>query len=146
MNILTNTASRRLHAPLTSARTYATSSSSPKKVGAFRGGVLGFLLGAGAFVGVSEYFLDEELLKSTRQLTTSVHELHSSTEKIKGYAATVEHIDREFSHLRSGAVQAKDLEQLKKELYKIHDVVSHDHLELKHRVWHVEQELLKRRS
>ncbi|KAF7731254.1 serine protease [Apophysomyces ossiformis] len=140
MNTIVNTASRRLHTPFARGRTYATSSSSPKKVGGLRGGILGFLLGASTFIGVSEYFLDEELLKSTRQLTTSVVDLHSSTEQVKGYADAVEKIDREFAHLRSGAVQAKDLEQLKKELHKIHDVLSHEHLELKHRAWHVDAE------
>ncbi|KAI9243896.1 hypothetical protein BDA99DRAFT_529638 [Phascolomyces articulosus] len=121
-------------------RTYTTATTKPKRrIGSVRGGILGFLVGVGAALAISDSFhFHDEYVKSTRQLAASVDELRSSTEKVREYADTVERLDRDFSQVRAQAVSAKDLEQLKRDIYKLHDTMSHDHVELKARVWKME--------
>ncbi|KAI9492693.1 hypothetical protein BDB00DRAFT_788517 [Zychaea mexicana] len=120
-------------------RTYATSAKPKRRVGAVSGGVLGFIAGVGAALAVSDSFhFQDEYVKSTRQLAASVDELRTSTEKVREYADSVERVDRDFAQVKAQSVSAKDLEQLKRDIYKLHDTMSHDHVELKARVWKME--------
>ncbi|KAI9320990.1 hypothetical protein BX666DRAFT_1913376 [Dichotomocladium elegans] len=119
-----------------SRRAYSThSSGAPKRrVGALRGGLLGFLLGTGACIAVSEQFMQQEFLDSTRHLAKSVDELRVSTEKVREYADIVERLDRDYHQLKSNIIGSKDLAQLRREIYKAHDIISHEHVQLKARV------------
>ncbi|KAI7857197.1 hypothetical protein BDC45DRAFT_501904 [Circinella umbellata] len=101
--------------------------------------MLGFLAGVGAALAVSDSFhFHDEYVKSTRQLAESVAEMHASTEKVREYADIIERVDHDFSQMKAQAVSAKDLEKLKRDIYKLHDTMSHDHVELKARVWKME--------
>ncbi|CDH55539.1 predicted protein [Lichtheimia corymbifera JMRC:FSU:9682] len=123
----------------TTATNNATAAAKPKrKVGATRGGILGFLVGAGVCVAFSEQFIQQEFIESTRQLAKSVDELHASTEKVREYADIVERLDRDYTQLRSSVINAKDLDKLKRDLYKVHDQISHEHVLLKARVGEIE--------
>ncbi|KAI8149175.1 hypothetical protein BJV82DRAFT_663507 [Fennellomyces sp. T-0311] len=119
-------------------RAYTTSTKPKRRVGAVRGGILGFLVGAGACVAISDQFIQDDYIKSTRQLAASVDELRTSTEKVREYADRVERVDRDFTQLRANSVSAKDLDKLKRDIYKLHDSMTHDHVELKARVWKIE--------
>ncbi|KAH8724654.1 hypothetical protein GQ44DRAFT_617960 [Phaeosphaeriaceae sp. PMI808] len=61
-----------------------------KPVGAFRGGLLGFLTGAtGAGAGMYYYVIDEYRV-SNQLLTEDIYALQSAVQRIEGYVRTLE--------------------------------------------------------
>ncbi|ORZ03729.1 hypothetical protein BCR43DRAFT_483868 [Syncephalastrum racemosum] len=125
---------------IAATRTYATAK--PKRrVGGFRGGLLGFLLGSAACVAVSDQFVQDDFIHSTRQLAASVDELRKQTEKVREYADIVERVDRDFTRLKTHSISSEDLERLKRDIFRLHDLASHEHVNLRDRVWDVEKQM-----
>ncbi|ORY91240.1 hypothetical protein BCR43DRAFT_100969 [Syncephalastrum racemosum] len=114
-----------------------------KKVGAVRGGLLGFLSGVTLAGGVGYYYLLEEYNSASASLLNSVQELQSSTEKVREYARKIEAVDKDVSKLKDSTASAQQLNELKTEFRKLYDTLNYEHLELKAHVWGLEQDMNK---
>ncbi|KAF1994011.1 hypothetical protein P154DRAFT_398316, partial [Amniculicola lignicola CBS 123094] len=61
-----------------------------KPVGAFRGGLFGFLLGATASGAGMYYYVIDEYRMSNELLTEDIYALQSAVQRIEGYVKTLE--------------------------------------------------------
>ncbi|KAG0162491.1 hypothetical protein DFQ28_001186 [Apophysomyces sp. BC1034] len=127
---LTNKATQGL-----ATRMYTTEVEAPKKVGAVRGGMLGFLLGVTLAGSAGYYYLLEEYNSASGSLLSSVEELQSSTDKIRDYARRIEVVDKDVAKLKDSVATAQQLNELKAEFRKLYDTLNVEHLELKTHVW-----------
>ncbi|KAI7876267.1 hypothetical protein K492DRAFT_210447 [Lichtheimia hyalospora FSU 10163] len=130
--------------PVTATRRfYATETASKPKVGAVRGGFVGFLLGVTLAGSVGYYYLLEEYNSASDSLLSSVQELQSSTEKVREYARKIEAVDKDVTKLKELAATTQQLNDLKAEFRKLYDTLNMEHLDLKSHVWGLEQDLNK---
>ncbi|ORZ31613.1 hypothetical protein BCR44DRAFT_60742 [Catenaria anguillulae PL171] len=117
----------------------------PKKpVGAVRGGIMGMLFGFVVAGATGYYFLLDDYSVYSNALLTNVEELGSSVESIRSRLAKIDSIESAVKSLKSTAIHHDDLDKAKRDLYKSLDAMTVEHLELKTRVWALEQELKKR--
>ncbi|KAI1321053.1 hypothetical protein EDD11_008634 [Mortierella claussenii] len=114
-----------------------------RPVGAFRGGILGFLLGATAAGGVGYYYLLEEYQAASNLLLSSIEDLQASTNKVRDYAKKIESVEAELKALRTKAATVEQLNEFKGEVKKVYDGLNIEHLELKSHVWGLEMDLQK---
>ncbi|KAF8938247.1 hypothetical protein BGZ58_001303 [Dissophora ornata] len=114
-----------------------------RPVGGFRGGILGFLLGATVAGGAGYYYLLEEYQTASNLLLSSVEDLQSSTNKVRDYAKKIESVEAELKALRTKAATVEQLSELKGEVKKVYDALNIEHLELKSHVWGLEMDLQK---
>ncbi|KAG0365584.1 hypothetical protein BC939DRAFT_498715 [Gamsiella multidivaricata] len=114
-----------------------------RPVGGFRGGILGFLLGATVAGGAGYYYLLEEYQTASSLLLSSVEDLHASTNKVRDYAKKIESVEAELKALRTKAATVEQLSELKGEVKKVYDALNIEHLELKSHVWGLEMDLQK---
>ncbi|KAF9410753.1 hypothetical protein BGZ94_001539 [Podila epigama] len=114
-----------------------------RPVGGFRGGILGFLLGATVAGGAGYYHLLEEYQTASNLLLSSVEDLQASTNKVRDYAKKIESVEAELKHLRSKAATVEQLQDLKVDVKKVYDGLNIEHLELKSHVWGLEMDLQK---
>ncbi|CAO2656418.1 Nn.00g052210.m01.CDS01 [Neocucurbitaria sp. VM-36] len=86
-------------APAVAARTFQTSAAlrqevvaAPvkKPVGAFRGGLFGFLLGATTSGAGMYYYVIDEYRVSNQLLTEDIYALQAAVQRIEGYVRTLE--------------------------------------------------------
>jgi len=86
-------------APIVATRAFQTSAAlrqegvvAPvrKPVGAFRGGLFGFLLGATASGAGMYYYVVDEYRVSNQLLTEDIYALQSAVQRIEGYVRTLE--------------------------------------------------------
>ncbi|KAL1935066.1 hypothetical protein VTP01DRAFT_4206 [Rhizomucor pusillus] len=151
MNSLSRFAPRLLHRSLQkqsrhcpNVRFYSSEvETSTKKVGAVRGGLVGFLLGVTLAGGAGYYYLLEEYSNASNSLLSSVEELQASTEKVREYARKIEAVDRDVAKLKDTTATAQQLNDLKAEFRRLYDTLNIEHLELKTHVWGLEQDLNK---
>ncbi|GAB7357460.1 hypothetical protein MBLNU459_g0003t1 [Dothideomycetes sp. NU459] len=81
----------------TSSRLYDVSAGAMpvrKPVGAFRGGILGFLLGATLSGSALYYYVIDEYKLSNELLTEDIYALQSAVQRIEGYVKTLEEKSR----------------------------------------------------
>ncbi|KAF7732329.1 hypothetical protein EC973_005225 [Apophysomyces ossiformis] len=123
------------------ARMYTTEAEAPKKVGAVRGGLVGFLLGVTLAGSAGYYYLLEEYNSASGSLLNSVEELQSSTDKIRDYARRIEVVDKDVAKLKDSVATVQQLNELKAEFRKLYDTLNVEHLELKTHVWGLEKDL-----
>ncbi|KAF9571445.1 hypothetical protein EC968_000540 [Mortierella alpina] len=114
-----------------------------RPVGGFRGGILGFLIGATAAGGAGYYYLLEEYQTASNLLLSSVEDLQTSTNKVRDYAKKIESVEAELKSLRTKAATVEQLAELKSEVKKVYDGLNIEHLELKSHVWGLEMDLQK---
>ncbi|KAF9123912.1 hypothetical protein BGX30_001200 [Mortierella sp. GBA39] len=114
-----------------------------RPVGGFRGGILGFLIGATAAGGAGYYYLLEEYQTASNLLLNSVEDLQASTNKVRDYAKKIESVEAELKTLRSKTATVEQLNELKSEVKKVYDGLNIEHLELKSHVWGLEMDLQK---
>ncbi|KAF8942746.1 hypothetical protein BGZ47_006170 [Haplosporangium gracile] len=114
-----------------------------RPVGGFRGGILGFLLGATAAGGAGYYYLLEEYQTASNLLLSSVEDLQTSTNKVRDYAKKIESVEAELKTLKSKTATVEQLNELKSEVKKVYDGLNIEHLELKSHVWGLEMDLQK---
>ncbi|KAG0217318.1 hypothetical protein B0O80DRAFT_458992 [Mortierella sp. GBAus27b] len=114
-----------------------------RPVGGFRGGILGFLLGATAAGSAGYYYLLEEYQTASNLLLSSVEDLQTSTNKVRDYAKKIESVDAELKALRSKAATVDQLNEVRSEFKKVYDALNIEHLELKSHVWGLEMDLQK---
>lgn len=70
-------------------RTYSTAVA-PRKVGAFRGGFLGFLLGVTATGAASYYYLLDEYTKASRVVVADIFSLKESVDNLEKHVKSLE--------------------------------------------------------
>ncbi|KAI9314149.1 hypothetical protein BX666DRAFT_1970799 [Dichotomocladium elegans] len=126
------------------ARRFYTSeaTAAPKKVGAVRGGFVGFLLGVTVAGSVGYYYLLEEYNNASDSLLSSVQELQSSTEKVREYARKIEAVDKDVTKLKELAATTQQLNELKAEFRKLYDTLNMEHLDLKTHVWGLGKQII----
>ncbi|KAJ3271153.1 hypothetical protein HDV01_007011 [Terramyces sp. JEL0728] len=105
-----------------------------QRVGAFRGGVVGFLLGAAAYV----YLLDE-YQQSSLSLLSGVEDLQKTTTKLRDYTKKIDKVEENIKGFPATYASKKELEDLRNELLKAIDNVVVDGLETKTLVWELSQ-------
>ncbi|KAI8341646.1 hypothetical protein BC941DRAFT_414090 [Chlamydoabsidia padenii] len=127
---------------LTCQRHYATEvTTEQKKVGAVKGGLIGFLTGVSLAGAIGYYYLLEEYNSASESLMKSVEELQQSTEKVRDYAKRIEAIDKDLTKLKKTAATEKQLDEAKVQLRKLYDTLNIEHLDLKTHVWGLEKDL-----
>ncbi|KAF9917257.1 hypothetical protein BX616_001557 [Lobosporangium transversale] len=140
-------ASRRYFSSSTVARVEQVASTPvvtyKRPIGGFRGGILGFLLGATAAGGVGYYYLLEEYQTASNLLLNSVEDLQASTNKVRDYAKKIESVEAELKTLRAKTATIEQLNDLKADVKKVYDGLNIEHLELKSHVWGLEMDLQK---
>ncbi|KAF9931068.1 hypothetical protein FBU30_010897 [Linnemannia zychae] len=114
-----------------------------RPIGGFRGGILGFLVGATAAGAAGYYYLLEEYQTASNLLLSSVEDLQASTNKVRSYAMKIETVEAELKALRSKTATVEQLNELKSEVKKVYDGLNIEHLELKSHVWGLEMDLQK---
>ncbi|KAF9357701.1 hypothetical protein BGX34_009258 [Mortierella sp. NVP85] len=114
-----------------------------RPIGGFRGGILGFLLGATAAGSAGYFYLLEEYQTASNLLLTSVEDLQASTNKVRDYAKKIESVEAELKALRTKAATVEQLGELRSEVKKVYDALNIEHLELKSHVWGLEMDLQK---
>ncbi|KAI8099910.1 uncharacterized protein BX664DRAFT_322373 [Halteromyces radiatus] len=134
------TRNKRLFA--TSRRFYTTElNTEQKKMGAVKGGLIGFLVGVSITGAIGYYYLLEEYNSASESLMKSVEELQHSTEKVRDYAQRIESIDKDLTNLKKTAATQQQLDESKIQLRKLYDTLNIEHLDLKTHVWGLEKDL-----
>ncbi|RHZ44064.1 hypothetical protein Glove_767g4 [Diversispora epigaea] len=110
-------------------------------IGAFRGGLIGFLLGLTIAGGSGYYYLLDEYHTSSNLLLSSVEELQKSTSKVRDYAQKIERLEGELKSLQGSAATTDQIKELRSETRKLFDGLNLQHLELKTNVWNIEQDV-----
>lgn len=76
---------------LSAARTYSTAAPvAPKKIGAFRGGFVGFLFGVTATGAASYYYLLDEYTKANNALLIDLFSLKETVENLESHVKALE--------------------------------------------------------
>ncbi|EPT05119.1 hypothetical protein FOMPIDRAFT_1021481 [Fomitopsis schrenkii] len=114
----------------------------PKKpVGAFRGGVVGFLFGFSLASSLAAYHLLEEYKLASAALQASVEELQLSTQKVSAHVRRIEAVEKELKALSDTASSKEDLSRLRAEMKKLYDGLHVEFLDLRSHVWGIQQDV-----
>ncbi|KAI8916609.1 hypothetical protein DFJ77DRAFT_439854 [Powellomyces hirtus] len=125
----------------TAKTTAAPPTPPPRKAGFFRGGLIGFLTGL-TLAGTTAYvYLLDDYSASSAQLLTSVENLEKSTTAIAAHARKIDVLEKQLKEFMSRSPTKRDLENQRSELLKAIDSAATEHLELRTRVWELEQDL-----
>ncbi|KAJ2722645.1 hypothetical protein GGI07_003172 [Coemansia sp. Benny D115] len=119
-------------------------SAAPKKrraIGGFRGGLVGFLLGATTAGAIGFVYLIEEYQKATSLVLSSVEELEKSSLKVREYVRKIEAVEADVKRLEAASATQQQVAQLKADWRKQADSLTRDHLELKAHVWEIEKDV-----
>ncbi|KAM0748100.1 hypothetical protein T439DRAFT_73685 [Meredithblackwellia eburnea MCA 4105] len=115
-----------------------------RPVGAFRGGLIGFLLGT-SIVGAYGYFaLLEDYAEASKTLLLSVEELKSSTSQLTSHLTRVSALEGSLSQLESKVktlAARTELDSMRAEYKGLIESEHLDYLSLKAHLWGVEQDL-----
>ncbi|KAF0363031.1 hypothetical protein F8M41_013984 [Gigaspora margarita] len=112
-----------------------------KRIGAFRGGLVGFLIGLSIAGGSGYYYLLDEYHTASNLLLSSVEELQKSTSKVHDYAQKIERVEDELKALQESAATTDQVKELRSEVRKLYDGLDQQNLELKAVVWNLEQDI-----
>ncbi|GAA5912930.1 uncharacterized protein JCM6883_006261 [Sporobolomyces salmoneus] len=111
-------------------------------VGAFRGGLIGFLLGLTTLGGYGYYLLLSDYEKASKQLVESVKNLESSTSLISSQLDRISLLESRLRSLESTQVSSKQLDSFRNEYKKLSESQHLDLINLKAHVWSIEQDLV----
>ncbi|KAJ3179611.1 hypothetical protein HDU87_002817 [Geranomyces variabilis] len=118
----------------------------PKRPGFFRGGLLGFLTGL-TLAGTTAYvYLVDDYGASTAQLLSGLEAVERSAAKVAADGARVRALETAFAEHVKRAATAKGVERVRAELLAVLDAQATQHLELRTRVWELEQDLKAARA
>ncbi|KAI8591673.1 hypothetical protein BDZ88DRAFT_410339 [Geranomyces variabilis] len=113
----------------------------PRKPGFFRGGLLGFLTGL-TLAGTTAYvYLVDDYGASTAQMLSGLEAVERSAAKVAADGARVRALETAFAEHVKRAATAKGVERVRAELLAALDAQATQHLELRTRVWELEQDL-----
>ncbi|KAJ3325705.1 hypothetical protein HDV06_003506 [Boothiomyces sp. JEL0866] len=110
-----------------------------QRVGAFRGGVVGFLLGISSAGAAAYVYLLDEYQQSSLSLLSGVEDLQKTTTKLRDYTKKIDKVEETIKGFPATYATKKDLEDLRNELLKAIDNVVVDGLETKTLVWELSQ-------
>ncbi|GAA5870921.1 hypothetical protein JCM8547_000033 [Rhodosporidiobolus lusitaniae] len=114
-----------------------------RPVGAFRGGIIGFLAGV-TLVGSYGYFqLLDDYSRASRELLASVEELKGSTEQMASHLSRISTLESTTTSLSHNSATKPELNSLRAEYRKLLEAEHLDVLNLKAHVWALEQDLYK---
>ncbi|GAA5839750.1 hypothetical protein JCM9279_005157 [Rhodotorula babjevae] len=112
-----------------------------KPVGAFRGGLIGFLLGLTTVGGYGYFRLLDDYHSASVTLLASVDELKRSTEQMAAHLSRIAALEDSHAQLSGTAASTKDVDALRTEYRKLLDSEHVDLLSLRAHVWGLEQDL-----
>ncbi|SCZ97898.1 BZ3500_MvSof-1268-A1-R1_Chr3-3g06442 [Microbotryum saponariae] len=106
-----------------------------RPIGAFRGGLIGFLLGM-TTVGIWGYtHLLQDYMTASKALLDSVQELHLSTEKMTSHIERIEAVEKTVNELSKSSSTNDQIDTLRKEYRKLLEAEHLEVLALKSHVW-----------
>ncbi|KDE07211.1 hypothetical protein MVLG_02434 [Microbotryum lychnidis-dioicae p1A1 Lamole] len=112
-----------------------------RPIGAFRGGLIGFLLGM-TTVGIWGYtHLLQDYMTASKALLDSVQELHVSTKKMTSHIERIEAVEKTVNELRKSSSTNDQIDTLRKEYRKLLEAEHLEVLALKSHIWAIEQDL-----
>ncbi|GAA6039774.1 hypothetical protein JCM8097_004215 [Rhodosporidiobolus ruineniae] len=114
-----------------------------RPVGAFRGGIIGFLLGVSLVGGYGYFQLLDDYAKASRELLDSVEELKGSTEALTTHLTRISSLESSVASLQFDTATKTELDSLRQEYRKLLEGEHLDLLNLKAHVWAMEQDLHK---
>ncbi|KAJ1919920.1 hypothetical protein H4219_001701 [Mycoemilia scoparia] len=112
----------------------------PKKrraIGGFRGGVVGFLLGATTAGAAGFLYLIDQYQKTSSLVLESIDDLEATSRKVKDYVRKIESVESDLNKVQYNVATKEQLLQLKADWRKQVDILSREHLELKAHVWEI---------
>ncbi|EIN12777.1 hypothetical protein PUNSTDRAFT_141382 [Punctularia strigosozonata HHB-11173 SS5] len=112
-----------------------------KPVGAFRGGIVGFLFGFSLAASYAAYHLLDEYKLASAALQASVEELHASTEKISAQIRRIEAVEKDLKALSGTSASKEDLSKIRAEVKKLYDGLHVEFLDLRSHVWGIQQDV-----
>ncbi|SCV74720.1 BQ2448_7749 [Microbotryum intermedium] len=112
-----------------------------RPIGAFRGGLIGFLLGI-TTVGIWGYtHLLQDYMTASKALLESVQELHVSTDKMTTHIERIERVEKTVNELSKSSSTNDQIDTLRNEYRKLLEAEHLEVLALKSHVWGIEQDL-----
>ncbi|GAA6013890.1 hypothetical protein JCM11491_000459 [Sporobolomyces phaffii] len=111
-------------------------------VGAFRGGLIGFLLGLTALGGYGYYLLLGDYERASKQLVESVKNLELSTSLISSQLDRISVLETRLESVEASQVAQSQLAALRSEYKKLSESQHLDLINLKAHVWAIEQDLV----
>ncbi|KAI1793303.1 hypothetical protein LXA43DRAFT_885882 [Ganoderma leucocontextum] len=112
-----------------------------KPVGAFRGGIVGFLFGFSLASSLAAYHLLEEYKLASAALQASVEELQTSTQKVSAHVRRIETVEKELKALSESSASKEDISRVRAEVKKLYDGLHVEFLDLRAHVWGIQQDL-----
>ncbi|KAI0713999.1 hypothetical protein C8T65DRAFT_645170 [Cerioporus squamosus] len=112
-----------------------------KPVGAFRGGIVGFLFGFSLASSLAAYHLLEEYKLASAALQASVEELQASTQKVSAHVRRIEAVEKELKALSESSATKEDISRVRAEMKKLYDGLHVEFLDLRAHVWGIQQDL-----
>ncbi|KWU45203.1 hypothetical protein RHOSPDRAFT_16775 [Rhodotorula sp. JG-1b] len=116
-------------------------SRSRRPVGAFRGGIIGFLLGLTAVGGYGYLRVLDDYRQASEKLLTSVEELKISTEQMTAHLSRINALETSLDRLARQAAKTQQVDSLRDETRQLIESHHLDLLNLKAHVWGIEQDL-----
>ncbi|KAI0345980.1 hypothetical protein BDW22DRAFT_1353627 [Trametopsis cervina] len=114
----------------------------PKKpVGAFRGGVTGFLFGFSLASSYAAYYLLDEYKQASAALQASVEELQQSTQKVSAHIRRIEAVEKDLKALRDTSATKDEISRIRTEVKKLYDGLHVEFLDLRSHVWGIQQDI-----
>ncbi|OXG76816.1 hypothetical protein C348_04796 [Cryptococcus neoformans Gb118] len=114
-----------------------------RRVGGFRGGILGFFFGFAFASSLSIYYLQQETKLATGLLTASIEELQQGTGNITSHLDRLQTVEKELATLKANNALKEDVTKVRGEMKKVYDGLHLELLDLRAHVWGVEQDLQK---
>ncbi|KAG6903120.1 hypothetical protein C0995_004667 [Termitomyces sp. Mi166 len=110
-----------------------------KPVGAFRGGIVGFLFGFSVASSYAAYHLLEEYQRASAALQASVETLQLSTEKISAHVRRIDAVEKDLKALSQAAASKEDIPRVRAEIKKLLDGLHVEFLDLRSHVWGIRE-------
>jgi len=112
-----------------------------KPLGAFRGGLVGFLLGFSLASSYAAYRLVDEYKQASVILQASVEELQATATKVSTHLERIESVEKNLKALSETTVAKDDAVHLRTEVKKLYDGLHIEFLDLRSHVWGIQQDL-----
>ncbi|GAA5838489.1 hypothetical protein JCM11251_003407 [Rhodosporidiobolus azoricus] len=114
-----------------------------RPVGAFRGGLIGFLLGVTSVGSYGYFMLLDDYSKASGTLLDSVEELKGSTEQMTTHVTRITSLEETTTSLSERSATKAELDSLRQEYRKLLESEHLDLLNTKAHLWALEQDLHK---
>ena len=123
-------------------RPYTTEPARPPRIGV-RSTFFGFFLGLTTAGAIGYSYLLNDINHANLVLVQDVRELSKTVAKIKNYMTVMETVEKDIKALKETSAEKTVVERVRRELLNSIDEVVTGHLEVKTKLWEVEQDILK---